>query len=207
MTTNSVTPVRDAHKAMTRERILDAAIELIAKTGAEPVAIAAVAEGAGVTHRTVYRHFKTRDDLIEAVWPRLQQRLQSKGFPRTAADLVAMPGRLFPRFDENATLVRASAFSDAGLEVRLRANAERQDAMLACVADALPGLDPQAMRRRAAVVQLIDSAYAWAALRDFWGLDGVEAGRAAGEALAVLLGLRDPSDDTPLPAEEERSPT
>ncbi|TDX67223.1 TetR family transcriptional regulator [Methylosinus sp. sav-2] len=202
-----MTPVRDAYKAMTRERILDAAIELMAKTGAEPVTIAAVAAGAGVTHRTVYRHFKTRDDLIEAVWPRLQQRVLSKGFPRTADDLVATPGRLFPRFDENAQLVRASAFSEAGLEVRLRSNAERQEAMLACVADALPGMEPQAMRRRAAVAQLIDSAYAWAALRDFWGLDGVEAGRAAGEALAVLLGRRGPSDDAPFPIEEERSET
>lgn len=132
------------------------------------------------------------------MWPRLQQRVNSKGFPRTASDLIASPAQLFPRFDENANLIRASAFSEAGREMRMRANGEREVAMLACVADALPGLGVEASRRRAAIIQLIESAYGWAVLKDFCDLEGQEAGRAAGEALAVLLGRRMPTDDGPL---------
>ena len=45
--------------------------------------------------------------------------------------------------------------------MRLSSNPQRQAAMLACVADALPEMDDAAKRRRAAVAQLIDSAYAW----------------------------------------------
>jgi hypothetical protein len=67
--------------------------------------------------------------------------------------------------------------------------------MLACVADALPEMDNAAKRRRAAIVQLIDSAYAWSVLREFWGLDGAEAGRTASEAIAILLGRRSAADE------------
>lgn len=211
MTTDELTSIRGQYKQQTRVRILDAAIALMAEAGAAPLTIAGVAALAGVTDRTVYRHFASREALLEAVWPRMQQRVRSTGFPASALALVATPGRLFPRFDENANLVRASAFSEAGREVRLSSNAERQAAMLACVDDALPGLEPATRRRRAAIVQLIDSAFGWAVLKDFWGLDGAEAGLAAGEAIAVLLGLREPAATGPLPidptpAQEENQP-
>lgn len=199
-----MTSLRQAHKEMTRDRILDAAIELMTQVDSGPLTIANVADRASVTQRTVYRHFANRDQLLEQVWPKMQAKVHSKGFPTTADELVASPIHLFPRFDEQANLVRASAFSEAGLEVRLHANPERQKAMLACVADASLGLGKAATRRRAAIVQLINSAYGWAVLRDFWGLDGKEAGIAAGEAIAILLNLRTPADDKPLPHSKER---
>jgi AcrR family transcriptional regulator len=204
MKAQSATSIRQAYKDMTRYRVLDAAIALMAEDREAALTVAAVAARAGVTERTIYRHFRTRDALVEAVWPRMQARVRSQGFPRTARALVATPLRLFPNFDRDEALVRASVHSESGREVRLRANGERQAAMLACVDDALPGLDEGARRRRAAVVQLIDSAYGWAVLKDFWDLDGEQAGQAASEAIAVLLGLRAPEDsDAIAPQQEE----
>lgn len=181
------TSIRDEYKRMTRERILDAALELMAD-GGNALTIAAVAQQAGVTDRTVYRHFETREALLDAVWPRMQARVKSKGFPRTADALIQTPRALFPQFDEHRNLVLASVYSESGREVRLKSNDDRQAAMLACIDDALPGLPETTRRRRAAVAQLIDSAYAWAVMKDFWGFDGIEAGEAAAEAIAILLG-------------------
>ena len=62
----------------------------------DALTIAKVAERAQVTERTVYRHFLTREDLLKAVWPRMQARVGSSGFPQTADDLIATPLRLFP---------------------------------------------------------------------------------------------------------------
>jgi len=179
---------------MTRDRILDAALELMT-AGEQALTIAAVAVAAGVTDRTVYRHFETREMLLDAVWPRMQQRVKSKGFPRTAEALIQTPRDLFPQFDAQRNLVLASVYSGSGREVRLKSNAERQAAMLACIDDALPGLPETTRRRRAAIAQLIDSAYAWAVMKDFWGFDGVEAGEAAAEAIAILLGRQSPDGD------------
>jgi AcrR family transcriptional regulator len=50
-----------------RRRILDAAYELIAEAGFHPVSVDAVADRAGVTRVTVYRHFGSKRGLFEAV--------------------------------------------------------------------------------------------------------------------------------------------
>ncbi len=204
MSSHELTSLRETHKDHTRTRILDAAIDEMREGKLDALTIAKVAERAKVTERTIYRHFQTREDLLNAVWPRMQARVGSSGFPQTADELIATPLRLFPRFDDEEGLIRASISSETGHEVRLSSNAQRQAAMLSCVADALPEMDDAAKRRRAAIVQLIDSAYAWSVLRDFWGLDGVEAGRAAAEAIAILLGRRSPDDQRDIVHGEEK---
>ena len=196
MKTGELTPLRDHYREETRNRILDAAMAELGESDLEGLTMAGVAGRAGVTERTVFRHFASRDALLAAVWPRMQARVRSTGFPHTADALIATPGRLFPAFDKEAKLARASAFSAAGRELRLAANGERQEAMRACVRDAFPDLEEPALTRLAAVVQLIDSVYAWAVMRDFWGLSGADAGKAAAEALAVLLGRRPAGLDT-----------
>lgn len=184
------TSLRDRYREETRTRILDAAILELGATELEELTMAGVAARAGVTERTVFRHFASRDTLIQAVWPRLQKRVRSRGFPRTAEALIDTPNLLFPEFDKEEGLVRASAFSAAGREVRRAANGERQAAMRAAVRDAFPGITEPELTRLAAIVQLLDSAYAWAVMKEHWGLDGKEAGLAASQALAVLLGRR-----------------
>ncbi|MBS0521847.1 MAG: TetR/AcrR family transcriptional regulator [Proteobacteria bacterium] len=190
MTSKTQTSIRDHYREETRARILDAAIAELSVSDLEALTMAGVAARAGVTERTVFRHFPSRDALIQAVWPRLQARVRSVGFPHTAEDLIATPRRLFPEFDKEERLVRASAFSAAGREVRRASNAERQQAMRDSVRDAFPDIEEPELTRLAAIVQLIDSAYAWAVMKDFWDLDGNEAALAASQALVVLLGRR-----------------
>ncbi|WP_319413168.1 TetR/AcrR family transcriptional regulator [uncultured Cohaesibacter sp.] len=49
-----------------RERIIDAANRLFYQEGIRAVSVDAVAEKAGVTKKTLYYHFKSKDDLITA---------------------------------------------------------------------------------------------------------------------------------------------
>ncbi|MEM8744471.1 MAG: TetR/AcrR family transcriptional regulator [Pseudomonadota bacterium] len=50
----------------TRKRIVDAAIALFYSEGIRRVSVDAVAEKAGVTKRTLYYHFRSKDDLVAA---------------------------------------------------------------------------------------------------------------------------------------------
>jgi AcrR family transcriptional regulator len=50
----------------TRERILTAANKLFYAEGIRAVSVDAIAEKAGLTKRTLYYHFKSKDELIEA---------------------------------------------------------------------------------------------------------------------------------------------
>ena len=50
----------------TRERIVSAALKLFYDQGIKSVGVDAVAETAGMTKRTLYYHFKSKDDLVAA---------------------------------------------------------------------------------------------------------------------------------------------
>ena len=52
----------------TRKRIVDAATKLFYAEGIGRVSVDAVAEKAGLTKRTLYYHFASKDDLIASVW-------------------------------------------------------------------------------------------------------------------------------------------
>jgi AcrR family transcriptional regulator len=51
----------------TRQRIIDAAYESIWRTGFNRTSLDTIAERAGVTKRTLYSYFRSKDDLLEAV--------------------------------------------------------------------------------------------------------------------------------------------
>ena len=58
---------RAASMAETRARIVDAALELYETTGPAATTMTAVAEAAGVTRATLYRHFRSDADMASAV--------------------------------------------------------------------------------------------------------------------------------------------
>ena len=62
---------RSEHVAQTRERILDAALELFSKRGAQATTMNEVARQADVSPTTVTNHFPTHEALIEAVVARV----------------------------------------------------------------------------------------------------------------------------------------
>jgi len=57
----------------TKDRILDAANRLFYDEGIRAVSIDAIAEKAGITKKTLYYHFKSKDDLIAAYLPSRDQ--------------------------------------------------------------------------------------------------------------------------------------
>lgn len=57
---------RPAQKRPAKERLLDAANSLFYAEGIRAVSVDAIAAKAGITKKTLYYHFKSKDDLIEA---------------------------------------------------------------------------------------------------------------------------------------------
>lgn len=56
--------VRTERKRLTGRRISEAALELFARDGFDRVTVADVARAAGVTEKTVFNHFATKEDLV-----------------------------------------------------------------------------------------------------------------------------------------------
>lgn len=75
---------RQRVKDATREAIVAAAIETFAAERSFAITLPAVAERAGVTVKTVLRHFGSRDGLIDAAW--------TQAYRDVLAERVAPPG-------------------------------------------------------------------------------------------------------------------
>lgn len=67
-----------------RDRLLDIAVTLFARDGVGPTTLAAIAREAGVTAPMVHYHFKSRDQLLDAV---------VEGRIRPLVDQVTRPDR------------------------------------------------------------------------------------------------------------------
>jgi hypothetical protein len=96
-----------------------------------------------------------------------------------------MAPALYQRYEENEPLIRAM-LSPRGQEFRARSRGRRVRAYEKAMSELTAGLEPAERRRALAVVYLLVSAPAWQAMRTQFGLDGVEAGKAAAWAVRVL---------------------
>jgi AcrR family transcriptional regulator len=181
--------LRQEQAELTRRKITRAAVDLLdARGGPEGITFKAVAAGAGVTEITVYRHFPTREALLQGVWGRLNEEMGPQiGMPQDEAALIDQHGRLFAGFDRLAPQILAALSTPQGKEMRAALNEERRTAFLGIVDEAAPGLGEPERTRAAAVLQLLHSAHAWASLREQWNLDGAAAGEATRWAIETLL--------------------
>ncbi|MEU6745243.1 helix-turn-helix domain-containing protein [Spirillospora sp. NPDC046719] len=61
---------RQQHGEQSRQRILDATVEIAAERGYEGTSIALVSERSGLPRSSIYWHFRDKDDLLAAVMER-----------------------------------------------------------------------------------------------------------------------------------------
>jgi AcrR family transcriptional regulator len=103
----------------TRARILDATLRLMAG-GLASLSIPAVAREAGVSVPTVYRHFKTKGDLLSELYPHVARRAGFAGMPeaRTLGDVRDAVRAIFERLDALDDLARAAIASPVAEEAR-----------------------------------------------------------------------------------------
>ena len=81
-----------------KERILDAANRLFYGEGIRAVSVDAIAEKAGITKKTLYYHFKSKDDLVAAYLSSRDQpnlKLYAKWFDETEGPLADKVAAIF----------------------------------------------------------------------------------------------------------------
>lgn len=181
-------PLRAEQMEQTRLRILRAFTDVLADPAAEDVTIPLVARRARVSLRTIYRYFPTREALFDAWAEWVDQNLQIHlhSYPEQADRLPEFTRELYRSYDESEPVVEAMLNSKAGRTVRERTRRRRQRQFERAMSELTEELEPKERLRALGVVYLLVSAPAWQAMRDQWGLDGEQAGKAAAWAVRVL---------------------
>lgn len=182
--TSADSTLRERQKASTHEEIVNTAMDMMCNTG--EFSHEAIADAVGMSARTVYRHFPSREDLIAATWDRLRATTGIR-FPKTADEIPDLAPQVFRSFDQNEKLLRAFLFSGVGTEVRDRGASEGRPAFRAALRDLIGHLPAKKQKQIIAVFLALYSAPAWQLMRDRGELPAEEAGQAVRWALSVLL--------------------
>jgi AcrR family transcriptional regulator len=115
--TTTATPHKPVTGA-TADRILDAARELILEQHPAALTIAAIAERVGVSERTIYRYYPTKEELLTSVAERPTSALPDLAMP-TRWDEVRGALRVhWSMFAQNLGMLRGERMIPGGIELR-----------------------------------------------------------------------------------------
>lgn len=94
---------RRYHHGNLKQQLLDSAVSLIAEAGPQAFTLREVARRAGVSHNAPYRHFRDRDELLEAVAAQGFEGLtaamsEAMAQGRTASERLRLSGRGYVQF-------------------------------------------------------------------------------------------------------------
>jgi AcrR family transcriptional regulator len=178
--------LREQHAEATRERILAAVADLLEHGEAEELTVPAVAEASGISLRTVYRYYPTREDLLEAAGRWIGDDLLRHPYPQTLDEVAELFRAGCRDFDEHPGLVRALALSQLGQRVRGYRRRERLDAISRALRSDI-ALPDDELRRAEAVLAYLHNILAYTTLREENGLSGDEIGDALGWAIETLV--------------------
>jgi AcrR family transcriptional regulator len=181
------TSLREQHAAVTRERILAAVADLVERGEAPELTMPDVAAASGVSLRTVYRYYKTREELLEATGRWIGDELLEHPYPTTLDEVADLYEAGCSDFDERPGLVRALAFSQLGQHVRGYRRRERLEAIRRALRAELPNAPEGELRRAEALLGYLHSMLAYTTLREEGGLAGEEIGAAVGWAIRTLV--------------------
>lgn len=162
------TGIRQRHVDLTRATILQALVEIIIDGGLTSFSVQQVADRAGVSHRTVYRHFPGREDLLNGLMEWVEQDMVALGGRFSARDVeefVAVTHANLGVFDALAEPVEAMTRFSLGTGIEPESRAERSATFAGIVESALPDADEEQRRMVAGVVRLLVSTRAWLVLR------------------------------------------
>lgn len=181
-------PLRAEQAAATRDRIIDATVELLQGVDPGAFGMPEVADRAGVSVRTVYRAFPTKDDLLDGVLATIKERFDriAGSPPATRQEFdTSVPDAVRAVF-ELEPLYRALFATAAGREAHQGAAAARRPSFEAAFAEDLAGLPEDQVRLIVSLLHLVTSSRSVLWLKDYAGLDVEEAGAAVEWAVATF---------------------
>jgi AcrR family transcriptional regulator len=153
--------VRERRKRATREDLLQAASELFAERGYDNVTVAEIAAGAGVSVKTLFQHFRSKEDLLlaelDAVHEELLDALRTRDAGESPVD--ALKGWLLGRIENSPPdgmerFQRTVGSSQAVASLRRRLYEQWENAIVRLLADEANEARPSP-RTRMVAAQLV----------------------------------------------------
>ncbi len=170
-----------------RECILGTVVDLLVADGLEGLSMPAIAEASGVSLRTLYRYFPTRDALLAEASTQIKDRMGLSDAIASAAEIPASFWANSGRAARHPRLARALIASSAGRSARKTTRPNRVSAIenaMREVTDKLP--EGRAVEAVGAITYLC-SSNSWLTISNETGISALTARRSVMWALETLL--------------------
>lgn len=175
----------------TTTRILNALVDVISTDGITEFSVQAVADRANVSHRTIYRHFPSREALLEGITDYLEDPMRSEGLPgipNSLDECVETIEGVFSFFESNAAMIEAMVVVRLAVGVEPSRGLERTKGFIDIVRNDAPHLSPEEVERYAMGLRAIASSQHWYVLTRRLGLSTEQASKVAADTLRALIG-------------------
>jgi AcrR family transcriptional regulator len=178
----------DRKRRVTRDAVVDAVIETIGELGLD-FSVQDAADRAGVTHRTIYRYFPSRQALVDAVAERYEEWLTEQGAtdPGTLEEGLVHIEKLFRLFDGNPDVVRAHAMRVIAGGERPPPSRQRTERWWHTFEASLPHLPREEVEPLFAICRTLAGSVGWYLLTSQFGLSGEQAGRGVRRVIEVMI--------------------
>lgn len=198
--------LRERQARAVRSELRAAFVRLVAEHGLGAVALADVAAAAGVSERTLYRHYASREAILDAIVAddvtALDREVRERAGPYSLADPDAFVA-MYEVWEEHADLMAVGRLLRLAGQDR-QASAGRTDVLRRSFED---HVHPEALDQVVGVARLLAGSDAWLRMREpDVGLDAERAGHAVQWALQVLLEAAREVDGPLVPRSGEHVP-
>lgn len=196
-------PLRAEQAQRTRDLILDAFTDLLEDRRADEITTREIAQRAGVSQPTVYRHFPDRTALLKGLSARIGTRMGMPapvGVSPNADDLGAQIETMYRGADDVAVEVRAEVLLNSDPRWYAEQTRRTSAAFQVAVAEAFPDLDGHQHAQIAGLLRCLGSSHSWLRMREEFGVAGAESGPMTRWAMELILAAVRRGDLPDLPA-------
>jgi AcrR family transcriptional regulator len=181
-------PLREAQAGRTRQQILEALIRTMSRGVAE-VSIPAVAQEAGVSIPTVYRHFGSKRGLFAALNPYVVDKagLRPDGPIDNLDQLLPKAKQIFRRGERLDATLRAAMATELGQQARRSGIPERREAWRHAIRGTAPDLAHADLERLTDLAVIFFSSAMLRAFKDYLGVGADDAADRVSWALRLMV--------------------
>lgn len=146
---------------LTEKLIIDAALQALERGSVEGLTVGAVAKQAGISERTIFRYFASRELFLDAVAQELARRMNLAPPPNSLAELRAYPRALYEGFEANSGVLKVAVRSELFQRLVATSAKERWIAVRRIIDDYAPRAPERARKIAAANIRFYLGASTW----------------------------------------------
>lgn len=178
--------LRADNRQRVKDRAVAATVELVRETGDLTFTMPTVAERSGISLRTLYRHFPSRDDLVSAL-ALVADQVQAQAPPTSLDDLEPWLFTAWTNLMAQEMLLRAQHLGVAGAQIRRRRTPHHRAATAELIDALCPGIGESTRTDLVDAALLLTSSTALFEFIDVLDV-GVERGaRIAARSVRTLI--------------------